>query len=497
MTNTKKSLLASGLSLLASCALLAGTTFAWFTDSVTNTGNKIQAGKLDISLNGDSTEKLFGSDDSFLWEPGRSQKAAVSLSNEGTLWLKYTVAVDQVAAVDTIEPQADITKVLDVYKVAKAEQDVTAADLTAENKLGTMAELMTEGGTLQADGILAPVGKTGTVDEVVYDDSDVFTLVVRMQETAGNEYQGAGVTFDVVVKATQYTYEEDGFGSSDYDADADLDFAVVRTAEQLKAMADQGGVIEMMGSVALDEDLVFAKDTVIRLNDQTITVNGSLKAPVNTTLTIEGNGVIYGTLYAEKTGMKSGTIVVNAGDDFEVVAPEDKGWAVYGGMGSTIRLNGGTYTGSYQKEGAALGVIDVLGSSTLEMRDAVVNVKADSVIHIAGIHSNASTNLLENVTVHANYSRALNFNNAAGHSVVRGGTFVTDHRADEDFYNPTIAYQGTLDISDAAIERVGVGILYTKTYPKPTEVEGLTCERCTFIPTDDEARQYLDIDYNA
>ena len=48
MTNTKKSLIFSALSLLLCCALLIGTTFAWFTDSVTNTGNKIQAGNLSI-----------------------------------------------------------------------------------------------------------------------------------------------------------------------------------------------------------------------------------------------------------------------------------------------------------------------------------------------------------------------------------------------------------------------------------------------------------------
>ena len=50
MQSTKKSLLASGLSLVASAALLVGTTFAWFTDSVTNTGNTIQAGTLDVLL---------------------------------------------------------------------------------------------------------------------------------------------------------------------------------------------------------------------------------------------------------------------------------------------------------------------------------------------------------------------------------------------------------------------------------------------------------------
>ena len=61
MKGNKKSLLASGVSLLASAALLAGATFAWFTDSVTNSGNKIQAGKLAINayaydLAADSTD---------------------------------------------------------------------------------------------------------------------------------------------------------------------------------------------------------------------------------------------------------------------------------------------------------------------------------------------------------------------------------------------------------------------------------------------------------
>ena len=64
MTTTKKSLLASGLSLAVSAALLVGTTFAWFTDSVTNKGNKIQAGKLSISAAMyDLQEKAFGDDE--------------------------------------------------------------------------------------------------------------------------------------------------------------------------------------------------------------------------------------------------------------------------------------------------------------------------------------------------------------------------------------------------------------------------------------------------
>lgn len=222
---TRQALLISGVSLLASVALLAGTTFAWFTDSVTNSGNKIQAGTLDIVFNDDTdddTETLFSTDGTTLWEPGRSQKAAADIRNEGSLWLKYRFEVSNVlAAGSEAYPDADITEVLDVYLVSKAEAEVTAADLIQDTYLGTIADLVNnEESTLKGDGILAPKGQSGEVDGVTYDAADTFTLVIKMQEKAGNEYQGASVRFDLNLKATQFTYEKDGFGNDKYDEDA-------------------------------------------------------------------------------------------------------------------------------------------------------------------------------------------------------------------------------------------------------------------------------------
>ena len=45
-----KLLITSLVSIVLCVFMLAGTTWAWFTDSVTNAGNKIQAGTLDVSL---------------------------------------------------------------------------------------------------------------------------------------------------------------------------------------------------------------------------------------------------------------------------------------------------------------------------------------------------------------------------------------------------------------------------------------------------------------
>ena len=103
MTNksTKKALLLSVLSMLICVAMLVGTTFAWFTDSVTSGRNTIKAGNLDVVLeywDGDSYEavdqytKLF--DDEALWEPGHTEVAYLKVSNAGTLALKYQLNVN-------------------------------------------------------------------------------------------------------------------------------------------------------------------------------------------------------------------------------------------------------------------------------------------------------------------------------------------------------------------------------------------------------------------
>ncbi len=50
MNKTKRSLLTCALSLLLCCVMLVGTTFAWFSDSVTSSVNKIQSGNLDVEV---------------------------------------------------------------------------------------------------------------------------------------------------------------------------------------------------------------------------------------------------------------------------------------------------------------------------------------------------------------------------------------------------------------------------------------------------------------
>ncbi len=108
MLKHKKSLLASGLALLVCFALLMGATFAWFTDSVSNTGNRIEAGELKIDFywfKWDKDAGQFtqvgmnewagtGKMSAENWEPGQSDALLVRVDSMGTLASKLRLRFD-------------------------------------------------------------------------------------------------------------------------------------------------------------------------------------------------------------------------------------------------------------------------------------------------------------------------------------------------------------------------------------------------------------------
>lgn len=466
-SNARK-LMASAVCIVASVALLAGLTFAWFTDTATSKDNRIQAGTLKVELLKDgqpvaADAPIFAADK---WEPGFSAGAGLAVKNAGDLAIKYELAFRNIVAEDGID------SVLDVYVL-----DSVRAPASADTPVGTLADF--KDGHAVASSNLLEAGQTDEAQNVV----------VKMREGVGNAYAGKTVTFDILLRATQAASEKDGFGNDQYDAAATLPTAVSSPGEFTAAMT-AGGVVELAQDVVLDGQMTIGADTVLDLNGHALTLaNGtqSLKAAPGTTLTIEGDGTINGVVYADKTGMKGGTVIINAGQNFAVNAASDNGWAVYGAMGSNVVINGGTYSAT--QKGA--GVIHALGAS-LVVRNATVDVGAASVMNSAGIYSNASSTTLENVTVNAKYSIAVDLKNAYGSATVRGGQFVTDKEAD-GFSSPTIRYQGTLDISDASITRVNTGIKFSRSYPAPTEVEGLTYANLTFTKAANAVGN--DIDY--
>ena len=212
--HTKKALFTSVMSLVLCFAMLVGTTFAWFTDSVTSGNNIIKSGNLDVEMYwADGTQAVPTEDSGWTdasqgaifdydnWEPGYTQVRHIKIVNKGTLALKYQVSIVANGAV------SELSDVIDVYYVDPAVQVENRTDLTDDNKLGTLTQ------------VLAKPGETGygELEAAVAGDeahtTDTITLAFKMQENAGNNYMGKsiGADFSVVLMATQLTSEEDSF----------------------------------------------------------------------------------------------------------------------------------------------------------------------------------------------------------------------------------------------------------------------------------------------
>ena len=124
-TNTKKALGMSLISLLACGVMFAGSTYAWFTDEVVASGNKIEAGTLKadmevlkdgqwVSLKENPSTKIFDYD---RWEPGYTASTSLRILNEGNLGFRYQVTGE--FAGETFGPNGEsLQEVIDVYMYA-------------------------------------------------------------------------------------------------------------------------------------------------------------------------------------------------------------------------------------------------------------------------------------------------------------------------------------------------------------------------------------------
>ncbi len=253
--NTKRALLSSVLALFLCFVMLLGTTFAWFTDSVSSVNNIIQSGNLDIELeyyDGDSWEKVTETTNVFKkdarWEPGHTEVVYLKVSNLGSLALKYNLGINIVNEVESVNVEGKALR-LSNYIMFGAINDVETpyADRAAARAAVTEAKVLSTGYT-----------KTGSIE--AGGAAQYVALVVYMPENVGNEAnhrEGAAapkITLGINLMATQYTSEEDGFGK-DYDEGAKFDGVPTATTTVL---AEMPTVTTIGGNtVTLDTGYVF------------------------------------------------------------------------------------------------------------------------------------------------------------------------------------------------------------------------------------------------
>ena len=224
--SVKQRLIASVLVLVMCITSLLGTTFAWFTDSVTSEGNTIQSGSLKVdlahltegnwvSLKENPGHKIFNYDK---WEPGFTAVESLKVQNLGSLALQYKLSLEIASGSAKLGKNGEnLADVIDVYVTdgESAATDFATVKNTWEHK-GTLAQVI-ENPAQFLSGQLLP---TGEVNNSIAVGSKTFSIALHMQESAGNEYQNLSVgNIFVNLVATQWTYEDDAFGS-DYDKDA-------------------------------------------------------------------------------------------------------------------------------------------------------------------------------------------------------------------------------------------------------------------------------------
>ena len=245
--STKRALISSLLILAMCFTMLAGTTFAWFTDSVESGNNIIKSGKLDVdlfikqatdtdyvSVTSTPAKAAFDYD---LWEPGYTTYAFAKVKNVGNLALKYELRV---------LPNTTFSALAEVIDVYYADGETAPADRDAVanmTKVGTLAEAIN--GAIASGNLAA--GVEGTP----------FTIALQMQTTAGNEYQELDLGgFKFVLVATQDTVEPDAFDNQ-YDKDAE--FPVVSRASDNATLNAAFDVAENDGKLNVVE---FTQDIV-------------------------------------------------------------------------------------------------------------------------------------------------------------------------------------------------------------------------------------------
>ena len=216
--STKKALIASFLVIALCFTSFLATTFAWFTDSVTSENNIIKSGNLDIELeywNGADWVDVAGKSDiitNTLWEPGVTEVAYLRVANAGSLAFKYQLGINILSETAGVNVAGESFNLSDYIQFGVVELDSFATYTDREDAIAdvTVAKKISAGYT-KAESMLA--------GEEIY-----LALVVYMPTSVGNVANHNGVNVPTIelgidVFATQFTYEEDSFGS-DYDKGA-------------------------------------------------------------------------------------------------------------------------------------------------------------------------------------------------------------------------------------------------------------------------------------
>ena len=431
LKSKKSALLLSFTSLLLCFAMLAGSTFAWFTDTATTGVNKIQAGNLDVKLEYKNSEtedfveanentKVFA--EAAKWEPGHVEYVVLKVSNEGNLALKYKLGINIANEVGSTNVYDNPFNLSDYIRFAVLDGDKTEGSVDRDALVAAATEnskLIKEGYSKE-DHLLA--GENNS--------EKIVTLVVWMPTTVDNKANhktGAAAPFidlGITVYATQLNSENDSFGP-DYDENAPFPIPVtanVANAEGIRAAIQQGETAGVPVKITLTGDV---RDADLNGGDVTVNVAGKK-------LILQNTPISQGQV----------TIIGNEGDRLG----NDKNVTVTGEgkltMGIGISANAFQVTSFKVTEGGTLNITGGTNEHSGEKGQLITATDEGSTVNISGGNFTSSGKSFK--LVEAQAGAVVN---------VTGGTFSCSGEKSVVFY----ADGGTIIISDCTASKSGGG----------------------------------------
>ena len=341
MKTSKKALFGSVLSLLLCCSMLVGTTFAWFTDEVSSGINTIQSGTLDIGLYEMPATKVFNMSElstytdlengklsfrdkngktDILWEPGATFMAPdFTVVNKGNLNAKAKIAITGIDADEKLLEVIDFDIEVCVYGY------------------GSGAEIW---------GSLTDYAPDGEIKLAANQPYTALRIVAKMDEAAGNEYQG--LTLDgigITVLATQDANEADSFNNQyDKDATHPAPSVSISSDDELADAMYGSGTLKLVNDIVVDDYTKWIvgrenQNIVLDMNGKTMALGNSRLDPMvstdaNSVLTITGNGTFDLGSFKSATAVFSvrGEIIIENGTFVRNRDDGNTGMLIYSGQ---------------------------------------------------------------------------------------------------------------------------------------------------------------------
>lgn len=321
MKAAKRSILICVLTLILSVSLLAGVTFAWFTDSITNSGNTIQSGELAIdataydrvdtpetdgltvTIDGENVASgtyYFEADGASLrngdpviteenWQPGDMNAKLFTVSNEGS--------IDAVVSLDFFV-SGDLAEAMwyDFIAVNPADGSLLG-EFLQRNDLNTISDLADSYGEVtlkpeeQVTFLFVYGMSTDATSEYMNSSVDVKVVIAAKQNVEGAEGPVSADKVNSVVEAVQNAESNSTvvLSGSDYEVSQPVvienkeNIVIDGNGATIKASSAEGASIMS----ATSKRIATAADTQTDLANNIINVSGATNVTIRN-LTIEG-----------------------------------------------------------------------------------------------------------------------------------------------------------------------------------------------------------------